>query len=412
MPIDEVLTLEGTVAFDLEPYDKEHPPLVGVIMPNKTRRLFVAPHHPIEGGRVITRMRNGRFVSADFADTELANWLRAKVGAVLSIESFGFYQSGSLAIMDWDAMENLTNLPSWMYARATHVSKYVNVGFKLYTDCEASRKGAAPGAAFVAQTRGIGGMLEPGTELLHAAAEDEGEPDITLEEGHVFLNNDPPPEAPLVAVGGAARRPDALPAPDPAPTSPAAPVAPASAHAAGKRPARQLVPAGEPFAGAPILYGFVRPVRCGCPACKACDACKRKKKVCEHRTEVCHKVRDGDEPAPRRAARRCRAASHIRYTEPSSEDSDGSGSAPSPSTPGVSGIDALVHYAESAEHHLRRLQRAFHGITAAARRLRDETPRDAADDELHGFRVDITDDVETAPPAKTHRPAPSPARSC
>jgi hypothetical protein len=151
MSIDEVLTLQGTVAFDLEPYDEGYPQLIGVIMLNKTRSLFIAPHHPIEGRRVITMMCNDRSVSADFGDTELSNWLRAKVGGVLSIESLDFYQSGSLSIMDWDAMENLTDLPSWMYARATHVSKYVNVGFKLYTDSEASRQGVAPSAAFVAQ---------------------------------------------------------------------------------------------------------------------------------------------------------------------------------------------------------------------------------------------------------------------
>jgi hypothetical protein len=90
-------------------------------------------------------------------------------------------------------------------------------------------------------------MLDPGTELLRTAADDEGEPDITLEEGHVFLNDDPPPEAPPVAVDGPSRLPGASLAPDLEPTSPAAPVAPASARAAGKRPARQLVLAGEPL---------------------------------------------------------------------------------------------------------------------------------------------------------------------
>jgi hypothetical protein len=37
-------------------------------------------------------MRDGRSVSADFVDSDLANWLHNKVGDVLTIESFGFYQ--------------------------------------------------------------------------------------------------------------------------------------------------------------------------------------------------------------------------------------------------------------------------------------------------------------------------------
>jgi hypothetical protein len=121
-PLAEVLKLEGTVASELDPYAAGYPPLIGVIMPDKTRRLFVAPHHPLEGGRVITMMRAGRSVSADFVDSDLTNWLHNKVGNVLTIESFGSYQSGNLAIMDWDAMEHLTNLPSWMYARPTNVA--------------------------------------------------------------------------------------------------------------------------------------------------------------------------------------------------------------------------------------------------------------------------------------------------
>jgi hypothetical protein len=83
-------------------------------MQDRTRSLFVAPHHRIQGRRVITMMCNGRSVSTDFADTDLANWLRAKVGDVLSIQSFCFYQWSSLTIMDWEAREKLTNLPSWM----------------------------------------------------------------------------------------------------------------------------------------------------------------------------------------------------------------------------------------------------------------------------------------------------------
>jgi hypothetical protein len=49
-PLAEVLTLEDTVAYELEPYAAGYPPLIGVIMPDKTRSLFVAPRHPLDAG--------------------------------------------------------------------------------------------------------------------------------------------------------------------------------------------------------------------------------------------------------------------------------------------------------------------------------------------------------------------------
>jgi hypothetical protein len=160
--------------------------------------------------------------------------------------------------MDYDAMEFLTDLPSWMYMRATSVSKYVTASFKQFAPAEAVRKGVTPGAAFVALTPDIGGVLRPGTELLRAKAEGEGSPDVTLCEEYVFFTEAPPPAPPALLTGSASRRPAASPKPPPAPPPAPVPAAPASSRAADKRPAFSVVPDDELFAGAPIMDGFIR----------------------------------------------------------------------------------------------------------------------------------------------------------
>jgi hypothetical protein len=110
-----------------------------------------------------------------------------------------------------------------MFMRATRVPLDITARFKLINGAEAGRKGIAPGAAFIACTRDIDGSLQPGTELVREAAEEEGEPDITLCSDHEFLSDSPPPEPPELLTGSASRRPAATPTPTPAPPPPFTP---------------------------------------------------------------------------------------------------------------------------------------------------------------------------------------------
>jgi hypothetical protein len=132
--------------------------------------------------------------------------------------------------------------------------------------------------------------------------------------------------------------------------------------------------------------------------------------VCRHRDTICAKVESGDAPAaPRRAAKQRKATSNVRYTELSSSDSDGSGDDPSLSVSGGGRWDALVRYAETAEQYLRRLRRTFRGVVTSVCHLCDKALSNATDDELQGFRVDTTDDVETTAVAAAETQVSPPA---
>jgi hypothetical protein len=161
MPLLEVVKIDDITEYKFKPYDTGYLPLVGVIMPDCTRRLFVARGHPLNSGRVFTTMRDGRSVPADFVDRDLANWLRDKVGDILNIKSFSFFSSSSLAVMDYNAMEHLRELRQWMFMRASGVSKHITACFRLLAPTDAKRKGVAPRAAFVALTPNIGSVLQP-----------------------------------------------------------------------------------------------------------------------------------------------------------------------------------------------------------------------------------------------------------
>jgi hypothetical protein len=76
-------------------------------MPDRSRRVFVADRHPLDSGQVFNMMRDGRSMSADLVDGDLARWLYDKVCDILHIESFGFFSSQSLAVIDYDAMQHL-----------------------------------------------------------------------------------------------------------------------------------------------------------------------------------------------------------------------------------------------------------------------------------------------------------------